>query len=44
MDYLNTQTTATNNSGNNLTPEMKKYYDRALIRFAKQIPMLHKEK
>lgn len=35
MDYLNTQTTTTNNSGNNLTPEMKKYYDRALIRFAK---------
>ncbi len=30
----NTQTTATNNAGNNLTPEMKTYYDRALIRFA----------
>ncbi len=30
----NTQTTATNNAGNNLTPEMKSYYDRALIRFA----------
>lgn len=30
----NTQTTETNNSGNNLTPEMKTYYDRALIRFA----------
>ena len=34
MNYLNTQTTTTNNSGNNLTPEMKTYYDRALIRFA----------
>ena len=30
----NTQTTTTNNSGNNLSPEMKTYYDRALIRFA----------
>jgi len=30
----NTQTTATNNGGNNLTPEMKTYYDKALIRFA----------
>lgn len=30
----NTQTTTTNNKGNNLTPEMKSYYDRALIRFA----------
>lgn len=30
----NTQTTTTNNKGNNLTPEMKTYYDRALIRFA----------
>lgn len=30
----NTQTTTTNKSGNNLTPEMKSYYDRALIRFA----------
>lgn len=30
----NTQTTATNVAGNNLTPEMKTYYDRALIRFA----------
>ncbi len=30
----NTQTTTTNNAGNNLTPEMKTYYDRALIRFA----------
>ena len=30
----NTQTTTTNNTGNNLTPEMKSYYDRALIRFA----------
>ncbi len=34
MDYLNTQTTTTNNTANNLTPEMKTYYDRALIRFA----------
>lgn len=34
MDYLNTQTTTTNNAGNDLTPEMKSYYDRALIRFA----------
>ena len=34
MSYLNTQTTTTNNPGNNLTPEMKTYYDRALIRFA----------
>lgn len=34
MSYLNTQTTKTNNPGNNLTPEMKTYYDRALIRFA----------
>lgn len=34
MSYLNTQTTTTNNAGNNLTPEMKTYYDRALIRFA----------
>ena len=32
---LNVQTTATNNAGNNLTPEMKTYYDRALIHFAK---------
>ena len=30
----NTQTTTTNITGNNLTPEMKTYYDRALIRFA----------
>lgn len=30
----NTQTTTTNNAGNNLTAEMKSYYDRALIRFA----------
>ena len=30
----NTQTTTTNNAGNNLTAEMKNYYDRALIRFA----------
>ena len=30
----NTQTTTTNNPGNNLTPEMKTYYDRALIHFA----------
>lgn len=30
----NTQTTTTNVAGNNLTPEMKTYYDRALIRFA----------
>ena len=34
MNYLNTQTTTTNKAGNNLTPEMKSYYDRALIRFA----------
>lgn len=34
MNYLNTQTTTTNSPGNNLTPEMKTYYDRALIRFA----------
>ena len=33
IDY-NTQTTSTNNAGNSLTPEMKTYYDRALIRFA----------
>lgn len=30
----NTQTTTANVAGNNLTPEMKTYYDRALIRFA----------
>lgn len=30
----NTQTTTTNNVGNNLSAEMKTYYDRALIRFA----------
>ncbi|WP_226392437.1 N4-gp56 family major capsid protein [Ructibacterium gallinarum] len=34
MNYLNTQTTTTNQPGNQLTPEMKTYYDRALIRFA----------
>ncbi len=34
MNYLNTQTTTTNRPGNQLTPEMKSYYDRALIRFA----------
>ena len=33
IDY-NTQTTSTNNTGNSLSPEMKTYYDRALIRFA----------
>lgn len=33
IDY-NTQKTTTNASGNNLSPEMKTYYDRALIRFA----------
>ncbi len=33
IDY-NTQTTTTNNTGNNLTPEMKTYYDRELIHFA----------
>lgn len=33
IDY-NTQTTTTNNIGNNVTPEMKAYYDRQLIRFA----------
>lgn len=31
----NTQTTTTNNAGNSLSAEMKNYYDRALIRFAK---------
>lgn len=30
----NTQTTTTNNPGNNLTPELKTYYDRELIHFA----------
>lgn len=30
----NTQTTSTNNTGNNITPEMKAYYDRQMIRFA----------
>lgn len=30
----NTQTTTTNNVGNNITPEMKAYYDRQMIRFA----------
>ncbi len=30
----NVQTTTTNNIGNNVTPEMKTYYDRQLIRFA----------
>lgn len=34
MNHLNVQTTTTNGAGNNLTPEMKTYYDRALIRFA----------
>ncbi len=34
MNTLNVQTTTTNRQGNNLTPEMKTYYDRALIRFA----------
>lgn len=34
MNNLNVQTTTTNGAGNNLTPEMKTYYDRALIRFA----------
>lgn len=34
MNYLNTQTTTTDRAGNKLTPEMKTYYDRALIRFA----------
>jgi N4-gp56 family major capsid protein len=34
MNNLNVQTTTTNQPGNNLTPEMKSYYDRALIRFA----------
>lgn len=33
IDY-NTQTTTTNNAGNNLSPEMKSYYDRELIHFA----------
>ncbi|HIV86149.1 MAG TPA: N4-gp56 family major capsid protein [Candidatus Monoglobus merdigallinarum] len=30
----NTQTTLTNKTGNNLSPEMKAYYDRQMIRFA----------
>lgn len=30
----NTQTTTTNKNGNNLTAEMKSYYDRQMIRFA----------
>ncbi len=30
----NTQTTATKGVGNDLSPEMKKYYDRQMIRFA----------
>ena len=30
----NTQTTSTNNLGNNVTPELKAYYDRQMIRFA----------
>lgn len=30
----NTQTTTTNRVGNNVTPEMKAYYDRQMIRFA----------
>ena len=34
MNNLNVQTTTTNQPGNNLTPEMKSYYDRALVRFA----------
>jgi len=34
MSNLNVQTTTTNRLGNDLTPEMKTYYDRALIRFA----------
>lgn len=34
MNNLNVQTTTTNQPGNTLTPEMKTYYDRALIRFA----------
>ena len=34
MSNLNVQTTQTNRLGNDLTPEMKTYYDRALIRFA----------
>ena len=29
----NTQTTSTNNLGNNVTPELKAYYDRQMIRF-----------
>ena len=33
IDY-NTQTTTTNNAGNNLSPEMTSYYDRELIHFA----------
>lgn len=35
MNYLNTQTTTTNNPNNSLSAEMKTYYDRALIRFAR---------
>lgn len=32
---LNTQTTLKNTSGNNLSPEMKTFYDKALLKFAK---------
>ncbi len=34
MSNLNVQTTTTNRMANDLSPEMKTYYDRALIRFA----------
>ena len=39
---LNTQTTMTDRLGNSLSPEMKAYYDRALIRFA-QPKLVHSQ-
>lgn len=33
-NLYNAQTTTTNNTGNNVTSEMKSYYDRQMIRFA----------
>lgn len=38
----NTQTTTTNNTGNNITPEIKAYYDRQMIRFA-QPKLVHSQ-
>lgn len=35
MANLNTQTTTTNSTGNSLTAEMKTFYDKTLIRFAR---------